>query len=177
MSFSKKFVTAWFLITTPVILWDAFYCFMRPRSMVGGDLHWIWKPYALYQEIDYVYGVRALENNEGFTNAQSFMNIIETILNLYYVYLTHVAESPSAPVYGFASIVMTFSKTVLYHMQEYYCNFCSIGHNDLSTLIPLWIIPNGLWLVFPAYIITVLGREISASLNFSAKAKKTLKTA
>jgi len=22
--------------------------------MVGGDLHWIWKPYALYQEIDYV---------------------------------------------------------------------------------------------------------------------------
>ena len=26
----------------------------RPRSMVGGDLHWIWKPYALYQEVDYV---------------------------------------------------------------------------------------------------------------------------
>jgi hypothetical protein len=26
----------------------------RPRSMVGGDLHWIWKPYSLYQEIDYV---------------------------------------------------------------------------------------------------------------------------
>jgi hypothetical protein len=25
-----------------------------PRSMKGGDLHWIWKPYALYQEVDYV---------------------------------------------------------------------------------------------------------------------------
>lgn len=22
--------------------------------MVGGDLHWIWEPYGLYQEIDYV---------------------------------------------------------------------------------------------------------------------------
>lgn len=22
--------------------------------MVGGDLHWLWTPYALYQEIDYV---------------------------------------------------------------------------------------------------------------------------
>jgi hypothetical protein len=22
--------------------------------MVGGDLHWIWKPYGLYQEVDYV---------------------------------------------------------------------------------------------------------------------------
>ena len=25
-----------------------------PLSMVGGDLHWLWKPYALYQEVDYV---------------------------------------------------------------------------------------------------------------------------
>jgi hypothetical protein len=22
--------------------------------MVGGDLHWIWEPYGLYQEVDYV---------------------------------------------------------------------------------------------------------------------------
>jgi len=22
--------------------------------MVGGDLHWLWKPYAIYQEVDYV---------------------------------------------------------------------------------------------------------------------------
>ena len=22
--------------------------------MVGGDLHWIWKPYALYMNVDYV---------------------------------------------------------------------------------------------------------------------------
>ena len=25
-----------------------------PRSMPGGDLHWIWKPYSLYMKIDYV---------------------------------------------------------------------------------------------------------------------------
>jgi hypothetical protein len=61
--------------------------------MVGGDLHWIWKPYTIYQEVDYVrrivsdhvdanldrdawdfagqvYGVKALQENNGFTNAQ-----------------------------------------------------------------------------------------------------------
>ena len=67
----------------------------RPRSMVGGDLHWIWEPYGLYQEIDYVraslqfecgcgalttsviwvgerqvYGVKALQENSGFPDAQ-----------------------------------------------------------------------------------------------------------
>jgi hypothetical protein len=26
----------------------------RPRSMEGGDLHWIWEPYGIYQRIDYV---------------------------------------------------------------------------------------------------------------------------
>ena len=56
--------------------------------MAGGDLHWIWKPYALYQEVDYVrsapaysccshwhalsqiYGVKAYEEGDGFPNAQ-----------------------------------------------------------------------------------------------------------
>lgn len=65
-------ITFWFLLTAPVVLWDATYCFMRyvgcvicavssqpterlrPRSMVGGDLHWIWEPYGLYQNVDYV---------------------------------------------------------------------------------------------------------------------------
>ena len=33
----------------------------RPRSMVGGDLHWIWEPYGLYQEIDYVRRISSIE--------------------------------------------------------------------------------------------------------------------
>jgi len=42
----------------------------RPRSMRGGDLHWIWKPYSLYQDVDLVYGMKAIEQNNGFTSAQ-----------------------------------------------------------------------------------------------------------
>jgi hypothetical protein len=61
---------------------------------------------------------------------------------------------------GFATAVMTFSKTVLYWLNEYYSGFDNIGHNPLKDLILLWIIPNGLWLVFPAYMIYVLGLEI-----------------
>lgn len=30
------------------------FAFYRPRSMVGGDLHWIWKPYEMYEKVDYV---------------------------------------------------------------------------------------------------------------------------
>jgi hypothetical protein len=156
--------------------------------MVGGDLHWIWAPYALYQEVDYVRvtlhpRVRTLTISfwvvgERYTasrhfkktmdspmpNASSryfrdgyptyqldyhrcldaaFMNLIETALNLCYLYLAHVVKYPAASVVGFASVTMTLSKTMLYWIQEYYCNYCAIGHNDTKTLIIYWIIPNG----------------------------------
>ncbi|KAH8103332.1 hypothetical protein BXZ70DRAFT_925072 [Cristinia sonorae] len=168
-------ISFWFALTIPVIFWDAGYCFMRPRSMVGGDLHWIWSPYALYQDIDYVYGLPALQRGDGFTNAQSLLNIIENFMNIYYLYLAHVAESPVAPVLGFASAIMTLSKTFLYWAQEYYCGGCAVGHNDFKTLFFLWIVPNGLWLLVPSFIVYRFAKDISASLrvaNGVAAAKK-----
>lgn len=107
---AHTWISLWFLVTTPIILWDVGFCFMRfvvkissallnaggthlgrpcyrPRSFKGGDLHWIWKPYALYQNIDLVsdsirliqslklisaqvYGVETYKRGDGFTNAQ-----------------------------------------------------------------------------------------------------------
>ncbi|EKM48672.1 uncharacterized protein PHACADRAFT_266214 [Phanerochaete carnosa HHB-10118-sp] len=165
-------ISAWFILTVPVIFWDASYCFMRPRSMRGGDLHWIWSPYAMYQDVDYVYGLRAFENQEGFTNAQSFMNVAENILNILYLYLAHVQGSPIAPLIGFTSIVMTLSKTILYWLNEYFCGWCSIGHNDFATLFLYWIIPNGIWLVFPTVILSHFGLSIASTLRLAAKVDK-----
>ena len=73
----------------------------------------------------------------------ALLNLIETALNIFYVYLAHVAKYPGASVVGFASATMTLSKTSLYWLQEYYCNLCDIGQNDLKTLVIYWIIPNG----------------------------------
>ncbi|KAL0959179.1 hypothetical protein HGRIS_014460 [Hohenbuehelia grisea] len=165
-------ISLWFLVTVPVIFWDVGYCFMRPRSMKGGDLHWIWSPYAIYQNIDLVYGLKALNEGSGFTNAQSFLNVIETLLNIVYLYLAHVVDSPAAIVVGFASAVMTLSKTVLYWAQEYFCNYCAVGHNSLKDLIVYWILPNGLWIVIPAFIVRVFAKEIAGQLYAADRAAK-----
>ena len=71
------------------------------------------------------------------------MNLVETTLNVFYLYLAHVVNYPAASVVGFTSVTMTLWKIVLYLLQEYYCNFCSMGHNDLKTSIVLYAIPNG----------------------------------
>ncbi|KAG9311241.1 hypothetical protein JVU11DRAFT_8318 [Chiua virens] len=171
---THTWITLWFLLTAPVIIWDGMYCFMRPRSMVGGDLHWIWEPYGLYQDIDYVYGLKALEENNGFTNAQCqrfFFSLFHlySALNLVYLYLAHVCSWSGAPLIGFAAATMTLSKTVLYWAQEYYCGGCAIGHNAWDTLLIYWLLPNGLWIVYPSMIVWRLGNDIIASLSTASK--------
>ncbi|KAF8184819.1 hypothetical protein BJ912DRAFT_1022967 [Pholiota molesta] len=162
---THTWISLWFLLTAPVIAWDVGYCFMRPRSMKGGDLHWIWSPYALYQEACLfckklgcmrVYGLPSLERGDGFTNAQSLLNVIETLLNLTYLYLAHISKWPPATIVGFASV-------------EYYCGFCAVGHNNAWDLFTLWIIPNGLWIVVPTLIVIQFGKDLTQTLNFASE--------
>ncbi|CAK5274125.1 unnamed protein product [Mycena citricolor] len=199
---THSWVSLWFLVTAPVVAWDIGYCFMRhaPRSMIGGDLHWIWKPYALYQNVSCpllpelqpspssrsTSSTAWLPWNAGMGSPMpkvsqqprarvhtsnvchpALLNVVETIMNVVYLYTAHVAGWPPAPMIGFAAATMTLSKTVLYWAQEYYCNYCAVGHNSINDLILLWIIPNGLWIVVPAFIVWRLGKDIAGQLTLA----------
>ena len=90
----------------------------------------------------------------------------------------------------FSATVMTISKTVLYckfwrlilidarlsseeahdtdsqaGANEYFSGFASIGHNAAWDLFWLWILPNGLWIIFPSYIAYLLGNELVTALE------------
>ncbi|EPE36736.1 hypothetical protein GLAREA_08899 [Glarea lozoyensis ATCC 20868] len=188
----------WLFISLPLVIWDTGYVMLRPYSMPGGILHWpLWKPYDLYGRVDYVYGWKAYNEHNGFTGAQGFLNIVETAMYGFYLYVLFVygrqsaAKGRGAPgpksvgwfgeqryvdgekgalavLVGFSAAVMTVSKTVLYWLNEYYGGFENIGHNKPFDLILLWIIPNGAWLVLPTYIIYVMGSEILQGLTIAA---------
>ncbi|KUJ20944.1 uncharacterized protein LY89DRAFT_681577 [Mollisia scopiformis] len=185
----------WLFISLPLVAWDTGYVMLRPYSMPGGSLHWpIWAPYELYGQVDYIYGWKAFHANNGFTAAQGFLNIVESLMYVYYLYIVYVfgkqskAQGRGAPkastigflgqqrfvdgqkgaiavLVAFSAAVMTVSKTVLYWMNEYYSGFDNIGHNRLVDLVFLWIIPNGAWLVLPSYMIYVTGSEILQGLT------------
>ncbi|KAL1961310.1 hypothetical protein VTO42DRAFT_38 [Malbranchea cinnamomea] len=82
-------------------------------------------------------------------------------------------EGAVALLVVFSGCVVTFSKTLLYWLCEVYAGFDNIGHNDLYTLIFLWIVPNGLWLVFPAIASYLLGKEIVQGLQLSPGGSST----
>ncbi|ELU39768.1 hypothetical protein AG1IA_06201 [Rhizoctonia solani AG-1 IA] len=126
---SRAWISFWYIASAFVIAWDVGYCFMRPRSMAGGDLHWIWKPYALYLTyiaFGQVYGWPSFTRGDGFANAQceldintfefeliEFDNSIDecsrwglhgiVMEQLAYVYYVHIRPSSVAPLVGFSS--------------------------------------------------------------------------
>jgi hypothetical protein len=58
--------------------------------MPGGKLHKpIWSPYAIYCTVDYFYGWPAFEAHDGFTAAQSIMNIVETVMYSVYLWIVY----------------------------------------------------------------------------------------
>ncbi|KAI0128955.1 hypothetical protein BJ170DRAFT_354829 [Xylariales sp. AK1849] len=173
----------WFAISLPLVVWDSIYVLFRPHTMAGGSMHWpFYVPYKLYAEVDYVYGWKALETRNGFTAAQGSLNVVETAMYLAYLYIYFAQGKPAGGAVGekrvlsgrpaawavlvaFSAAVMTLSKTVLYWANEYFSGFDNIGHNSFNDLITLWIIPNGAWLVFPTYMLYVMGGEIIEGLT------------
>jgi hypothetical protein len=114
--------------------------------MPGGWAHKpLWMPYDLYGRVDYVYGWKAYNDHNGFTAAQGIMNVVETTMYIYYLYILYAyGRSSTAPGRGapkpatagvlgearyldgkmagvavmvaFTAAVMTVSKTLLYCM-------------------------------------------------------------
>ena len=138
----------WLLFALPLVLWDAGYVILRPHSMPGGKFHWpLWVPYELYSRTDYIYGWKAYDEHNGFTMAQTAVNLVETLLYGYYLYVLYrygrssSAQGRGAPkmervgflgkqrmvegemgalavVVAYSAAVMTISKTVLYCESE-----------------------------------------------------------
>ncbi|OCF34402.1 uroporphyrinogen-III C-methyltransferase [Kwoniella heveanensis CBS 569] len=184
-------VSYWMAFSIAIVTWDAAYCFLRPRSFGTGDLAWIWAPYNMvpYSMVDYLYGQQAVDSGDGFTNAQALMNVIEVILAMEYLYLRHTSPRVSsktpnpahhyhahAPLVGFAGALMTLSKTALYFLQEYFCDWCMVGHNNRFTFWTVWVATNDrasanlvssyfrTWVVVPFIVCVVLGQFITEAL-------------
>lgn len=142
----------WLLISLPLVFWDMGYVFLRPASMPGGSLHNpIWKPYALYGTVDFMYGDKAWNEHNGFTAAQSLLNLAESagyVAYLWVVWRFGQGEKRVVPggwggiacLVGFAVSVMTVSKTVLY------CeclNLLSLSHQSHLGYPFRLVLPNG----------------------------------
>ena len=127
----------WLGVSLPLVAWDTTYMLLRPLTMPGGSLHWpLWVPYALYGEVDHMYGFKQWHLGNPFAAAQSLLNLLESLLYVLYLalwwsYGTQASAGArrsiggrlgaATALLGFSAAVMTVSKTILY------CEFSSPG--------------------------------------------------
>jgi hypothetical protein len=128
--------------------------------MPGGRLHSpIWTPYALYGKVDYIYGWPAFNAHNGFTAAQTMLNILETIGYIYYLWIVYHHGSTigrgggsrktskgftwllkgdkvvagrigaTALLVAYTASVMTLSKTILYCKLYPFPGLCGSDYN------------------------------------------------
>jgi hypothetical protein len=151
----------WLVISSIVVLWDASYCLLRPRSMQGGDLYWIYKPYSLYIAVDKMYGDLKGETVLSFIIIQSWCNLAESALNFLAAYLSKQAgastrKSLVAGLLALTSLCFTFWKTMIYFAfgREH------AKHNTWDMYISLYLLPNGLWILMPFFSMLGVARNI-----------------
>lgn len=75
--FCPLIVKIWLTISSLVCIWDATFILLRPDTLPGGRLHKYWKPYALYIEVDKLYG----ETSDNFVYFCSILNLFEVFIN------------------------------------------------------------------------------------------------
>lgn len=141
---------------------------LRPHTMPGGYLHEpLWKPYALYGEVDHMYGFKQWNLNNPFAATQSWLNLVENVLYLVYLGLWYVNGRALAPgarravggkvgalavLVGFSAAVMTVSKTVLYCKWDGLVTVCVRGWLGIGKLT----VAQGCWR--SSRVLTTLGR-------------------
>ncbi|OQO00846.1 hypothetical protein B0A48_13533 [Cryoendolithus antarcticus] len=124
--------------------------------------------YGVYLYIVYAYGKSESRQGRGAPDRESlgFLEKLGEARTL------EGREAAVAVLIGYSCFVLTFAKTILYMLNEAYSGFEGVGHNDFLSLIFLWIIPNGSWIIFPLYFGYVFGAEIVQGLDAATGADK-----
>lgn len=153
-----RWALVWFAVTAAIVTWDVGFVLLRPASLPGGSMHWLWVPYDLYLTVDRRYA----EIGDDFVVAQSWMNLVEVGLALL---VLRFRARPVGLLLAFAVALMTTAKTTLFGLTELASGCASIGHAPLWKQILLFWMLNGIWVVVPASIVVVTGRRILARLR------------
>ncbi|XP_062513611.1 uncharacterized protein LOC134189387 [Corticium candelabrum] len=158
-------VALWLVATSLICAYDATFVLLRPRTLEGGDLSFIFPGHVYYTTIDIKYG----DMEDQFVIAQSILNLFEIILNVITLVM-HCRSDWRAPVVAFLVQAFTFWKTVLYMIQ--YTPLCNgshlVEHLDWLKYTALFLGTNGWWIVIPLLSLWTLWKTLLSAMAPSA---------
>jgi hypothetical protein len=149
-------VVIWLLLSLPLIFWDIGFVLLRPHSMPGGELAFLWAPYEKYITVDLGYA----DVQNGFVRAQALVTCFEAAAAIAGLVLSFGRRERLATLLVFSASLLTFAKTSLIFLIEIVTGGEHVGHNPPAELLLLYVLPNLLWVVFPAAVSWVCGSRL-----------------
>ncbi|XP_072039839.1 uncharacterized protein [Amphiura filiformis] len=150
-------LTVWLTVAVVVVIWDASMVLLRPHTLPGGKLNWLYFPYNLYITIDLRYG----DMEDSFGIAQAWLNVVEIFIGIGALIMNYLRK-PSTLLVTLVVCTMTFWKTVLFLLM--YTKLANgedeLGTDDPILLIFCFMIPNGVWILFPGLSMWYLCKDI-----------------
>ena len=151
-----RWIVVWLLISSALIGWDVAFVLLRPASMPGGALAFLWIPYETYITVDHSYG----DLGNGFVWAQAMMSLLELAVLAVGLVLHARRRHAVATLLVFTVSVLTGAKTLLILLIEAVTGGAHVGHNPAADLVLLWLLPNGVWVVMPLVVAWITGRML-----------------
>jgi len=138
----------WFIISGFVVLLDATFVLLRPKSLPGGPFASLYGGWHVYIQHDKRYA----DMQDPFVVLQSWLNLCEIAFQFIAV-AVHYQNGPSCALkLGLVVSVATFYKTVIYFLMEYGEGLKYTKHNSLPDLLLYVVIPSAFWLVIPLIV-------------------------
>lgn len=152
-----KWILCWLVISITIVSWDVSFLLMRPNSLPGGELFFIWEvPYLKYISVDHSYA----DMDNAFIKGQALMSIIEIFIAVAALIINGRGNIPTAAVLIFSSTLLTSAKTLLIFLVEIMSDFENIGHNQTSEIVNIYLIPNAIWVIIPLIISIYMARQL-----------------
>lgn len=142
-----------------ILIPDWLFIMLRPRSLAGGDLAWMFPMFNLYAQVDELFVLYELKVVKYIYMLGGF-----DILFCIYLFASFIANEskPSFAVLAIYRAVFVFTKTLIYLMYSY------------DYIVPAWRIPvlfiNGQFCIFPLLVLWhVSNRLIAAAKDSNSK--------
>ena len=166
----SKGVAVWLIVSSIIVILDAFFILSRPLAFPGGPYYWFYFPYELYYQHDSLYGPKV---DDHFVVIIAWLNLLEVALTFLGL-AVYSKECSRAKIKGamicLVASVFIFWKTVIYMWYDVaYLSEEALNFSPDSLL--LYYLPNSLWILFPIWSIGSIGGRLGKQI-FKAKGKQ-----
>jgi len=152
------------LLSSLMLISGAIFVFLVPASIGDGPVAFLWPLENIYCSVE----PRFCTNKDPFNLTQSIMTTFEASMGLIAFAFYRLGRHPESLLLCTISCSLTCAKTLLIFVMEYISGLENIGHNSAVTIVFMYIVPNGIWVLCPGLVAISCSKKLIKQCKLGA---------